>query len=336
MLPVPTEDFELDPPVNSIWRALRGLALSALVVCAVALIFGFLAATSAHAQAARSEVRIGYQKSSTLIAVQKAQGTLEKQLAPLGVRPSWHEFTSGLPLLEALNLDNLELSADVADTVPVFAQAAGAQLTFVAQEAPSPSAQAILVRADSPLKTVADLKGRKIGFAKAAGAHYLLIAALERAGLSFKDIEPAYLTPADGRAAFEKSAIDAWVVWDPFLAAAQRQSGVASYQRYYLASTKFAKARPDVLGVIYRELEKTGRWVKQNPKEAAALLAPVWGLDAETIEQANGRRSYAVRPAVRERLAEQQKIADTFFAEKLLPKKIDALDIGLFKPDALP
>lgn len=293
--------------------------------------------------AAVQTVRIGYQKSSTLIAVLKIQGTLEKQLAPLGVKPSWHEFTSGLPLLEALNLDNVDVSADVADTVPVFAQAAGAKLTFVAQEAPSPTAQAILVKADSPLKTLADLKGRKVGFAKAAGVHYLLLAALEKAGLSFKDIEPAYLTPADGRAAFERGAIDAWVVWDPFLSAAQRQSGarvladgtgLASYQRYYLASTRFARQQPEVLGVLYSELEKTGRWVKQNPREAAALLAPFWGLDAAIVEQANARRSYAVRPATRELIGEQQRIADAFFAEKLLPKKVDALDIDLFKPTA--
>ena len=298
------------------------------------------AATAALAQT-NPIVRIGYQKSSTLIAVLKAQGALERELTPLGVKVSWHEFTSGLPLLEALNLDNLDFSADVADTVPVFAQAANAELTFVAQEAPSPSAQAILVRADSPLKSVADLKGKKVGFAKAAGSHYLLLAALAKAGLSFKDIEPAYLTPADGRAAFEKGAIDAWAVWDPFLAAAQKQSnarvladgtGIASYQRYYLASSKYAKARPDVLRVIYAELEKTGQWVKANPKGAAALLSPVWGLDADTIEQANSRRSYAVRPVVATGLAEQQKIADAFFAEKLLPKKINALDVALFKP----
>lgn len=292
---------------------------------------------------APSTVRIGYQKSSTLIAVLKAQGVLEKQLAPLGVKVSWHEFTSGLPLLEALNLDNLDFSADVADTVPVFAQAAGAKLTFVAQEAPSPSAQAIVVKADSPLKSVADLKGRKVGFAKAAGAHYLLIAALEKAGLSLKDIEPAYLTPADGRAAFEKGAIDAWVVWDPFLSAAQRQSqvrvladgtGIASYQRYYLAATRYAQARPDVLNVLYTELDRAGKWVKQSPKDAAALLAPVWGIDAATVEQANERRSYAVRPATAANIGEQQKIADAFFAEKLLPRRIDALDVALFKPGA--
>jgi sulfonate transport system substrate-binding protein len=308
-------------------------------LAALALTFG---ATAVHAQApAPSTVRIGYQKSSTLMAVLKTQGTLERRLAPLGVKVSWHEFTSGLPLLEALNLDNLDVTADVADTVPVFAQAAGAKLTFLAQEAPSPSAQAIVVKADSPIRSVADLKGRKVGFAKAAGVHYLLIAALDKAGLSFKDIEPAYLTPADGRAAFEKGAIDAWVVWDPFLAAAQRQSsvrvladgsGIASYQRYYLASTPYAKGHADVLKVLYDELRTTGAWVRSQPADAAALLAPVWGLDAATVRQANDRRSYEVRPVVASVLGEQQRIADAFFTEKLLPRKVDALDAALFKP----
>lgn len=300
-------------------------------------------AMGARAQAGQT-VRIGFQKSSTLIAVLKAQGTLERDLAPVGVKVSWHEFTSGLPLLEALNLDNIEFSADVADTVPVFAQAAGAQLTFVAGEAPSPKAQAIVVRGDSTLRSLGDLRGRKIGVAKGSGGHYLLLAALENSGIPLKDVEVAYLTPADARAAFEKGAIDAWVTWDPFFAAVQRQSGarvladgtgLASYQRYYLASTRFAQARPDVLHVIYAALEKAGKWVKGYPREAAELLAPVWGLDVATVEQANARRSYEVRAVVAGGLGEQQRIADAFFAEKLLPRRVDTRQVALFQPGAI-
>lgn len=302
------------------------------------------AAGLARAQSARPDtLRIGLQKSSTLTTVLRTRGTLEALLAPLGVKVSWNEFSSGLPLLEALNLGNIDVSADVADTVPVFAQAAGASLTYVAQEAPSPSAQAIVVRADSPIRSVADLKGKRVGFAKAAGVHFLLIAALDKAGLDFKDIEPAYLAPADGRAAFERGAIDAWVVWDPFLAAVQKQAAVrviadgkdiASYQRYYLASTRYAQARPDVLRVFFDELRKAGQWVKQHPKEAAQLLSPVWGLDADIVEQANLRRSYEVRPVLASALSEQQRIADAFLNEKLLPKRVNALDVPLFKPGA--
>jgi sulfonate transport system substrate-binding protein len=295
---------------------------------------------AAIAQKPASTLRIGYQKSSTLLTVLKLRGQLEQDLAPLGVKITWHEFSSGLPLLEALNVGGVDLSADVADTVPVFAQAAGAQLTYFAQEAPSPSAQAIIVRADAPYKTVADLKGKKIAVTKAAGSHYLLISALDKAGLRFKDIDAAYLTPADGRAAFERGSVAAWVTWDPFLAGVQRQSevriladgrNIADYQRYYLASSAYAAARPDVLAVVFEALSKTGKWVKQSPKEAAELLAPAWGLDAKTVELANSRRSYDVRPVVKEALGEQQKIADAFFGEGLLPKKLDATAVPLWR-----
>lgn len=287
-------------------------------------------------------VRIGYQKSSTLITLLKANGALEKRLGALGTRISWHEFTSGLPLLEALNTGSVDFSADVADTVPVFALAAGAKLAYVAQEAPSPSAQSLVVRADSPIRSVADLKGRRVAFTKAAGVHYLIIALLEKHGLTLKDIEVAYLSPADGRAAFERGNVDAWVVWDPFLAAVQRQSnvriiadgkGVASYQRYYLSSLDFINKRAPIASAVFEELKKAGRWVKQNPGEAAAQLAPAWGLDAATVEAANARRSYDVRPVTGDSLAEQQKIADAFHAQGLLPRKIEVA-ATLWKPPA--
>src|SRR5471030_844155 len=172
-------------------KPLKNAVLTSLVV-ALALSFVLPAQ-------ARETVRIGYQKSSTLITLLKTQGTLEKTLAENNIDVTWHEFSSGLPLLEALNVGNVDISADVADTVPIFAQAAQAKLTYFAQEAPSPSAQAIVVRKDSPLQQLADLKGRKVAVTKAAGSHYLLIAAMNKAGLKFSDIEPAYLSPADGK-----------------------------------------------------------------------------------------------------------------------------------------
>jgi len=284
------------------------------------------------ARAQKSDtVRIGYQKSSTLMAILKSNGDLEKALTPLGVRVSWHEFTSGLPLLEAINTGNVDFGADVADTVPLFAQAAGARLAYIAEEAASPSAQAILVGAESPIKTIADLKGKKVAVTKGAGSHFLLLAALARAGLSFKDISPAYLTPADGRAAFTGGNVDAWVAWDPFLTSAQRQSGarilsdgsngLASYKRFYLSSAAFADRRSDVLDVIFHKLDETGKWVKVHPKDAAGLLTGLWGIDAPTVEEANGHRSYSISAVTPDGLSEQQRIADAFFCGTAAPDK---------------
>ncbi|WP_244563453.1 ABC transporter substrate-binding protein [Pantoea rodasii] len=215
-------------------------------------IIASLILTALFSSAANAEetLRIGYQKSSTLLTLIKQRGDLDKALSEQGIKVSWHEFTSGLPLLEALNLNNVDLSADVADTVPVFAQAAGADLTYYARETPSPDAQAILVPANSSIKTLQDLKGKKIAVTKAAGSHYLLIAALQKAGLKFSDVTPAWLTPADGRAALEHGSVDAWVTWEPFVTSSKVEQhtrvltsgkGLASYQRYYLVSTPYAK-----------------------------------------------------------------------------------------------
>jgi sulfonate transport system substrate-binding protein len=301
-----------------------------------------LACTLAIPAQARETVRIGYQKSSTLITLLKAQGTLEQALGKDNIDISWHEFPSGLPLLEALNIGNVDVSADVADTVPIFAQAAQAKLTYFAEESPSPSAQAIVVAKDSPIQQLSDLKGKKIAVTKAAGTHYLLIAALNKAGLTFADIQPAYLTPADGRAAFENGKVDAWVTWEPFLTSVQRQlptrtltdgAGLASYKRYYLTSTAYANAHPEVLKLVYQQLQQAGAWIKKNPRDAAAVLGPLWGnLDVETVESANAHRSYQVEAVKADQLGEQQKIADAFFAAGLLPKAVDAKDVGIWKP----
>jgi sulfonate transport system substrate-binding protein len=310
--------------------SLRALAAAALLVASFA------------GPAMSEELRIGYQKSSTLTAILKTSGELEKALAPLGITVTWHEFTSGLPLLEAINIGSIDFGADVADTVPIFAQAAGAKLAYVAEEAASPAAQAIVISQSSALKSIADLKGKKVAVTKGAGSHYLLLAALAKSGLSFKDITPAYLTPADGRAAFVSNNVDAWVAWDPFLTSALHQTkgsiladgsnGLASYKRYYLAAAAYADKHAEVLNVIFAKLSDTGKWVKAQPKEAATLLASLWGIDAATVEEANSHRSYKVGAVTGPGLSEQQRIADAFHAEGLIPVKIDTTAIKIWSP----
>ncbi len=145
--------------------------------------------------------------------------------------------------------------------------AAGAKLTYYAIEAPSPNAQAIVVRWDSPINPLAQLKGRKVAFAKGAGAHWLLLEALAQQGLTVKEIEPVYLSPADARAAFETGGVAAWVIWAPFLAAVQRQAGarilqdsstLSSHRRFQLAASPCAQRRADVLAEVYAALQRAG------------------------------------------------------------------------------
>jgi sulfonate transport system substrate-binding protein len=149
---------------------------------------------------------------------------LEKALAPLGIKVQWTEFPGGPQLLEALNVGSIDFG-NTGEAPPVFAQAAGAPLFYVGVEPPAPDGEAILVPAGSPIKTVAELKGKRVALNKGSNVHFLLVQALATANLTPADINSVFLAPADGRAAFESGSVDAWAIWDPFLAAAQAQTG---------------------------------------------------------------------------------------------------------------
>jgi sulfonate transport system substrate-binding protein len=315
-------------------RRLRRLCVS------LSLIGGVLSAGLAQAN---ETISISYQRSSTLFILLKRTGELEKKLKPLGYDVSWHEFSTGL--LQSLNAGSVDLHADVADAFALFTQAANAPLTYYAEETAAPSAQAIIVPPDSPVHSVADLKGKRVAVAKGSGCNYLLLSALAKAGLTINDIQVRYLEAPDALAAFRGGNIDAWAIWDPFLGAQQREAhvrviadgsnGVAQYNRFYTATTSFADKHPDVLRIVFDELNTTGKWVKTHPQEAAQILGPLWGnIPEATVELANGRRSYDIVPVKRDQLADQQRIADTYHAAGLIPVALKATDIRIWTPPA--
>lgn len=283
-------------------------------------------------------LRIGYQKSASLLTLQKSQGTLERKLAPLGVGVKWVEFPAGPQLLEGLNVGSVDVGY-VGEAPPIFAQAAAfvgpSKFVYIGFDPASPEAEALVVPKDSPLKSVADLKGKKIALNKGSNVHYLLVKLLEKHGLAYADIQPVFLPPADARAAFEKGAVDAWVIWDPFLAAAEKQlgarvladgRGVVNNYAYYLAERGFAEKHPQVIRVLFDDSVERGRWLKANVKQAAALIAPLQGLDVDVVEANLRRFNYQVAPLTPLVVAEQQKIADVFHALKLIPKPVRVAD----------
>jgi sulfonate transport system substrate-binding protein len=303
---------------------------------ALVLLVAAVPMTFAQKSSPDSVLRIGYQKYGTLVLL-KARGSLEKRLAPLHIDVQWTEFPAGPQLLEGLNVGSIDFGT-VGEAPPIFAQAAGADLVYVANEPPASAGEAILVPKDSPLKTVADLKGKKVALNKGSNVHYLLVKLLEKAGVRYGDIDTIFLTPADARAAFERGSVDAWVIWEPFFAAAQRQTGariladgngVVSNHQFFLAARPYAKKRADVVAIIIEELAKIDEWARTNTKEAAAVLQPQIGLDQATLELALSRGGYGVTPVNDAVLAEQQKIADAFYDLKLIPKRINVRDATL-------
>jgi len=283
------------------------------------------------------EFRIGYQKAANTLVLLKAHGTLEQRLRPLGVQVKWLEFTAGPQLLEGLNVGSIDFGY-VGEVPPIFALAAGANLVYTAYELPTPEAEGILVSKESPMTKIEDLKGKKVAFNKGSDVHWLVVSALQKAGLKYTDIQPVYLTPADARAAFQRGAVDAWAIWDPFFVAAQKQidarvltdaQGITNRYQYFLSAREYAEKKPEILAIAMEELGTVGQWVRQNYKEAAAELAPIQGLEPDVVEAALRHYQHIYRPIDDTVLTDQQKIADTFFELRLIPKKISVRDAVL-------
>lgn len=326
-----------DAPLSAERRQFMGRTLGVAGVALAASGLGW--ASSAQAQAGRQGgqrvLRIGNQKG--FLSILKARGTLEEKLAPLGVRVTWTEFAAGPVQLEALNVGSIDFG-DVGEAPPIFAQAAGAPLAYVASSPPRPRQEALIVPKDSPIQSVADLKGKKLAFNKGSNVQYFLVKLLEKHGLKYSDIQPVFLPPSDARAAFERGSVDGWLIWEPFLSSAEiglgartiaNAEGVVNNRYYYFSSLDYAKNNADIIKVFIDELNAVEVWAQNHKDEAAQELSKIFGIPVEVLQSYISRVEFGVLPISREVLLEQQVIADTFLELKLIPRKLNLLDAAV-------
>ena len=320
-------------PAAALAQPLARRLFCAGLIAAAALACKATGDVSASGRAAPPRVRIGYQKSSVFVLL-RWKGTLEKPLAARGSGADWAEFPSGPALIEALNAGQLDFGY-VGEAPPIFGQAASTNLVYVAVERPSPLSEAILVRQDSTIHAVADLKGKTVALNKGSNVHYFLVRALERAGLTYSDVKLAFLAPADARAAFENGTVDAWVIWDPYLASAQVSTkprvlatgeGIVDNLGYYIARRQFVVGEPELSRLVLGEVRLTDTWAREHRDEVASYLGPVLGIDQEAIRLFVGRAAWGVGPVSDDTVERQQRIADTFLRLGLLQQPIRIRD----------
>ena len=292
---------------------------------------------SASAQTDLKGIRIGYQKNGVLV-IARQRATLEAHFAPQGIAVKWVEFSSGPPMLEAMNVGSIDYGA-VGDSPPVFAQSAGAAIVYAAGE-PSTNGQGILVQANSPIRTIADLKGKRVGFTKGSSAHNVIVQTLEKAGLTYADITPVYLTPPDAGPAFTNGSIDAWSIWDPYFAIGEtKQNGrilinaseVTKTNSFYIANRDFAKNHGAALQQIIDVTTATAKWAEAHRDEVAKSLSAVTGIPLDIQTVAANRSAFAVGPITDDIIATQQGVADRFFKLGLIPRPVVVRD-AVWKP----
>jgi len=264
----------------------------------------------------------------------KARGTLEKRLAPLGMQVTWTEFPAGPQLLEGLNVGSIDLGT-VGEAPPIFAQAAQAPIVYVGYEPPAPEGEAVLISATSPLARVVDLKGKRVALNRGSNVHYLLLRALAEAGLGIRDVTTAFLPPADARAAFDRGSVDAWVIWDPFMAVAEHAvgakvlrdgTGIVQNHQFYIASRNAVRDNASGVAAMLAELRDLGEWMKTEADQAADILVAETRIDKPAMVRTIARARFGFRQTDDAVIAEEQRIEDTFFELGVIPRRINVVE----------
>jgi aliphatic sulfonates family ABC transporter substrate-binding protein len=278
-------------------------------------------------------IRVGFQKGEPVFMAAKANRDLETVLEPKGISVEWIEFQFGPPMLEAMRVGSIDLGA-VGDTPPVFAQAAHGDLLYVASNQGAP--QSVLLPAGSKIETLADLKGMKLAFGRGSSAHNFALMVLEKAGLRYDQIEPIYLGPADAGAAFERGAIDAWSIWQPYTSLFDTRPGVRTLTTnkeigeqfsFIMGSGPFVRANPALTATAVQVFAATADRALDHRDAIAALLAGSTGIPEAVWTRALAQDPFLVSPMNDDLTRSQQKVADRFRALGLVPVDVKVSDI---------
>jgi sulfonate transport system substrate-binding protein len=189
----------------------------------------------------------------------------------------------------------------------------------------------MLTEPGSPVKAVADLRGKKVAVAKGSSAHYLLVAATQQAGIAYSDIRPVYPQPPDGRIALQSGSVDAWSIWDPFLAAAQAAGaqmltdgrGLMPNRAYYLSNRDFATENAAALAAAVTAVKEIEAWDPSHIEQVAEDISRTTGIPPAILKIWFTRQKYGVDAFTPAIIADQQHIADTFAGLHLIPRRID-------------
>lgn len=279
-------------------------------------------------------ITLGFQKTGIPL-VAKQLKVFEKRFGAHGLRVKWIEFPSGLTLLQALDIGAITFG-NSGNVGCIFLQAGGGHVEYIAAQPSGPKSEGILVRADSGIHSLADLRGKKVGYAKGSSSHDLIAAALEQSGAKLSEIKSISLGAADAAAAYDNGSIDAWVIWDPYFSIAQRHtsSRILAYtgdikpsSGFLLANSTFAAARPELVREYIDGSKETAEWAKSHPADVVTTLSAATGIAPDIMTIVNQNASFdvtALEPAL---LDAQQTTADRLFALGLIPKKVNVRDI---------
>jgi sulfonate transport system substrate-binding protein len=290
------------------------------------LLLGALVVSAPFAAMAESTLKVGDQQLQT-------RGILEAsgQLNNVPYKIEWFNFPAAQPLGEALNAGAIDVGG-LGDAPLIFAYAAGARVRAVAATRSIPRDLAIIVPDGSPIRTAADLKGKRIATTRGSIGHYLAIATLERAGIKLSDVSLRFMQPADAKAALASGNVDAWSTWDPYVALAEQKDhdrsiingiDLSSGLSFQAATETSIKDKHAQIADFLKRVAAGQRWALAHPDEVAAMQSKVTGLPPDVLKTVY-RRAQLHPVAIDDRvIAEQQKTADLYQRADVIKTRLD-------------
>ncbi|MFT4063977.1 ABC transporter substrate-binding protein [Paraburkholderia sp.] len=302
---------------NRFSRRFSGLLFGALIT---------LIAAAPSAVLAETTLKVGDQQLQT-------RGILEAagQLNNLPYRIEWFNFPAAQPLGEALNAGAIDVGG-LGDAPLIFAYAAGARVRAVAATRSIPRDLAIIVPDASPIRSAADLKGKRIATTRGSIGHYLAIATLERAGIKLSDVSLRFMQPADAKAALASGNVDAWSTWDPYVALAEQKDHDRSIANgidlspglsFQAATETSIKEKRAQIADFLKRVAAGQRWALAHPDEVAAMQSKVTGLPPEVLKTVYQRAQLHPVAIDNSLIAEQQKTADLYHRADVIKTRLD-------------
>lgn len=248
---------------------------------------------------------------------------------------TYADFAGGNLITEAINGGSIDVGS-MSEIPPIFIASADVPLRLVATLKGEVTSQVVLVPEKSAIQSVADLKGKRIGYVRATTSHYILIRLLDEAGIGWGDITPVALTPQDGLAAFGRGDLDAWIIYG--IQGSQARvtykarvltdgRGRLSGNYVYAASTAALadEGKRQAIADLLLRIGRTYDWAARNPEAWAARLQAETGVSSEIflLQQRERDREYAVAPVDDEAIQSQQKVADAFTKAGLIANRVD-------------
>lgn len=233
--------------------------------------------TNALAQAPK-EIRVDFATYNPVSLVLKERGILENALKAEGISVRWIQSAGSNKALEFLNAGSLDFGS-TAGAAALIARVNGNPIRSVYVYS-RPEWTALVTTAKSGIKTVADLKGKRVAVTRGTDPHIFLVRALAEAKLTERDVRLVLLQHQDGRLALERGDVDAWAGLDPLMAAAEIETGAVLFHRKAADNTwgilnvreEFAQKNPALVRTVLKAYEEARNWSVENPAELTRLL----------------------------------------------------------------